>query len=224
MISRHLRVGVLTAALLAAGAVTASGQDAPDQLSFSFTTAKAKTSAGWNLEAEFPRRRFVDEITIAFPPGTKIDRTAVPRCTASSEETDANADKVQGVCPPESQIGTGKATVYVGDDPKPTVFDLALYNHTTVTIVDIRLGGKTAFFSGATMKGRRLVIPLDRTPELKARITGVELTVEKGGTRRKPYLRTPATCPAKGRWTASIAAREAGAGRVTTSDATACRR
>ncbi|HEX8122759.1 MAG TPA: hypothetical protein VF549_16005 [Solirubrobacteraceae bacterium] len=222
---RHVRLGVLTAALFALLAVAAPAQtDAPDQFSFAFTTAKAKAPAGYSVEGEFPRRRIIDQIAISFPAGTKFDTAAVTRCTASEEEVSNNPDGVAGACPAESKIGTGKGTAYLGDNPDPVVFDLGLYNRKGGAILDIMLNGKTAFSAGPTITGRKMTIPLSLTPSLNARITAFELSVPKAGTKRKPYLRTPATCPAAKKLTASLTARENGAGSETTKDTTVCKR
>jgi hypothetical protein len=222
---RHVRTGVLTLAILALSAVSATGQGVPpDELSLAFTSAKAKTPAGFSVEAEFPRQRIIDQIVVDFPSGTKFNTAAVTRCTATVEEIEANEGGVAGACPAGSKIGTGKGTAYLGDNPDPVVFDLGLYNRKNGMTVDIMLNGQTAFFATATIAGRRLTIPLSLTPGLNARITAFELDVARKGTARKPYLRTPATCPASRKLSSSIAARENGAGSVTTKDTTACRR
>src|SRR5687767_11418531 len=116
---RHVRTGVLTVAILALSAVTATGQDAPDELSFAFTTAKAKAPAGVSIEGEFPRQRVIDQIVVNFPPGTKFDTAAVARCTASDEEIQNNEGGVAAACPAASKVGTGKGTAYLGDGPDP---------------------------------------------------------------------------------------------------------
>ena len=74
------------------------------------------------------------------------------------------------------------------------------------------LAGKTAFFAAPIVVGRKMTIPLSQTPSLNARITAFELTSPRRGTARKPYLRTPATCPKNRKLAASLAARENGAG------------
>ena len=225
MIRRHRALmGVLTASLLAFGAVTASGQDPEDQLSFAFTAAKAKSHAGYSIEAEFPRQRIIDQITVLFPASTKIDTAAVTRCTATDEEIEANEGGVAAACPAKSKVGTGKGTAYIGDGPDPIVFDLGLYNRKGEMIVDIMLNGQTAFFSSGPITGRKLVIPLSLTSSLNARITAFEMSVRKAGTRRKPYVRTPSACPASRKLTATVSAREFNAGSVTTTDTTTCRR
>jgi hypothetical protein len=69
-----------------------------------------------------------------------------------------------------------------------------------------------------------MTISLGLTPQLNARIVAFELSIPKAGTARKPYVRTPATCPSSRKLTATIAARENGAGTATTRDTTVCRR
>ena len=220
----HVRTGVLTVAILALSAVTAAGQDAPDEFSFAFTSAKAKASAGVSIEGEFPRQRVIDQIIVNFPPGTRFDTAAVKRCNATDQEIENNEQGVAGACPAASKVGTGKGTAYLGDGAEPIVFDLGLYNRKGGMILDIMLAGKTAFFAAPSIVGRKMTIPLSQTPSLNARITAFELTVSKKGTARKPYLRTPATCPKSKKLSASLAARENGAGTVTTKDTTTCRR
>lgn len=224
MTTRHARLGAFTAVLLGLGAAAAPAQTADDQLSFSFTTAKAKAAAGWSMEAEFPRQRIIDRLVVSFPAGTRFDRRALTQCTASQDEVSNNPEGVKGACPAAAKIGSGKGTAYLGDGPDPVTFDLGMYNHSGGALVDIMLNGKTAFTALATISGRKMTIPLDLTPGLNARITGVELSVRRAGTARKPYLRTPPTCPKNRKLTASVAARENGAGTVTTKDTTTCRR
>src|SRR5215212_9275218 len=221
---RHVRLGVLTAALFALSAAAAPAQTGDDTLSFSFTTAKAKAPAGYSVEGEFPRQRIIDQITISFPAGTKFDTAAVTRCTASDEEVSNNENGVAGACPAKSKIGTGKGTAYLGDSPDPVVFDLGLYNRKGGAILDIMLNGKTAFSAAPVISGRKMTIPLNLTPSLNARITAFELSVKSAGTKRKPYLRTPATCPKAKKLIASLTARENNAGSVTTKDTTVCKR
>ena len=69
-----------------------------------------------------------------------------------------------------------------------------------------------------------MTFDLFRAKELNARITGFELVVKRAGTSKKPYVRTPATCPSSRKLTAKISLRESGAGTATTSDTTTCAR
>ena len=221
---RHIvaAASVATALLVAAG--PAAGQTAPDQLSFSFTTAKAKAPAGWAVEAEFPRQRIIDQIAITFPAGTKFDRRATAQCTTSSADASAAPGGVAASCPAASKIGSGKGTAYLGDGPDPVTFDLGFYNHRDGALLDIMLGGKTAFSAPVTFRGAKMTIPLRLTPGLNARITAFELAIRRSGTARKPYLRTPGACPSNKKLNASVTARENGAGSETTRDTTTCRR
>jgi hypothetical protein len=223
---RHVLAGVLTAACVIAGTTTAPAQDpVDDQFSFAFTTARAAAPAGFNIEAEFARQRIIDQIAITFPPNTRFDTKAVTRCPEATEEEVQQAENgISDICPASSKVGTGKGTAYLGDNPDPITFDLGLYNRKGGLVLDIMLNGKTAFWAEPTIVGRRMTIPLSQTPSLNARITAFELTVARKGTRRKPYVRTPAACPRSRKLTATLAARENGAGTETTRDTTACRR
>ena len=225
MISRPARTGLLATALFAVGAAAAPAATAPDTLSFAFTTAKAKAPAGYSVEGGFPRQRIIDRITIDFPAGTTFDTSALPKCASFTDEEVKAAERgISDICPATSKLGTGKGTAFIADNPSPAVFDLDLYNRANGAILDIKLGGKTAFAAYPTITGRRMTIPLTLTPGLKARITAFELTVPRMGKLTKPYLRTPAACPANKKLTATITAGENGAGSVATKDTTACRR
>jgi hypothetical protein len=223
MLLRHGAAGALTLALASLGASSALGQtDGKDTLSFAFTSAKAKTSAGYNVEGEFPRRRIIDQLTINFPPGTKIDTANVQRCATNDAAITGAANGVRDVCPAQSKVGTGKGTAYLGDAADPITFDLGVYNVAGGAIIDIMLNDKTAFYSVAKISGRKMTVPLDQTPSLNSRITAFELSIKKAGGARQPYVRTPATCPKSRKLSASMAAREHNAGTVTTKDTTAC--
>jgi transglutaminase-like putative cysteine protease len=222
----HVLAGVITAACAAlAIAPAAPAQDQADQFSFAFTTARAAAPAGFNIEGEFPRQRIIDQIAISFPPGTIFNSRAVRRCPRFTDEQVQQAENgVQDLCPAASKIGTGKGTAYLGDAPDPITFDLGLYNRAGGMVLDILLNDKTAFWAAPTLAGRKLTIPLTQTPDLNARITAFEIAISRKGTARRPYLRTPASCPRSRKHAASLAARENGAGTVTTRDTTACRR
>lgn len=209
---------------MAAAATAAPAATAPDKLDFKFTTTKAKSAAGYKVKATFPRQRIIDRITIKFPAGTKFDTRAVARCSFTDAQLEAAPNGVSDVCPAASKLGTGTGTAFLGDGKDPVVFDLGLYNHAGGAVLDISLGGKTAFSAFPTISGRSMTIPLTQTPSLKARITAFTLSVAKKGKASKPYLRTPATCPKSKKLTATVAARENGAGSVTTKDTTTCRR
>lgn len=225
MTSRLAHAALLAVALFAVGAAAAPAATAPDTLSFAFTTAKAKAPAGYNIKAAFSRQRIIDRITIDFPAGTKFDTSALTKCGSFTDaQLKAAENGISDLCPASSKLGTGKGTAYLGDTPDPVVFDLDLYNRTNGVVLDIKLGGKTAFDAFPTIAGRRMTIPLTLTPGLKARITAFELTVPRKGKPAMPYLRTPATCPSNKKITATITARENGAGSVATKDTTACRR
>lgn len=224
MISRLARTGLVASALLAAAATAAPAATAPDKFDFAFTTKNAKSAAGYKIKADFPRQRIIDRMTINFPAGTKFDTRAVVRCTATSDQVDAAPNGVSDVCPAASKVGTGTGTAFLGDGTAPVVFQLGLYNRANGALLDIVLGGKTAFTSVPTISGRRMIITLSQTPSLKARITAFKLSIAKKGKASKPYLRTPSKCPSSKKLTATITARENGAGSVTTKDTTACRR
>ncbi len=222
--SGRLLLASVVSALLAAPAA-APAQTGADSFSLSFTTPRAGAPTGFDLEAEFRPQRVIDQITVAFPRGTRALPGAVPRCRATDAQVEQEGIEISELCSAASRIGTGTGAAVFGDATTPVTFELVLYNWTRRrTILDIRAGGVSAFVAFPRLAGSRLVIPLTLAPEIDARITAVELRVPRAGTRRRPFLRTPATCPRGGRLTASITARQAGAGSVTTRDRMPCRR
>ncbi len=222
--SGRLVLASVVSALLAAPAA-APAQTGADTFSFSFTTPRAGAPTGFDLEAEFRPQRVIDRVTVAFPRGTRVVPGATPRCRATDAQLEQEELEISDLCRAASRIGTGTGTAVFGDATAPVTFELVLYNWTRRrTILDIRAGGVSAFVAFPRFAGSRLVIPLTLAPEIDARITAVELRVPRAGTRRRPFLRTPAACPRGGRLTVSITAREAGAGSVTTRDRTPCRR
>ena len=220
---RHAVAGLVPLAALVLGAATPSAVAADeDSFSFAFTTAKAKSAAGYSMEAEFPTQRIIDQLTITLPRGTKVDTRAVPRCTATSEQ--AEEQPLSELCPSGSLVGTGKGSAFIADNPTPTTFDLEYYNFGFGAVISILLNGNQAFTSPVRYKGRKQVIDLSLTPDLNARIVSFSLDVDKAGTAKKPLFRTPLTCPKNRKLTASVTAHEDGDGSVTTRDTSRCKR
>ncbi len=221
---------VVAAGLLALPAAGAPAQTPPDEFSFSFTTARAGAPAGFNLEGEFRRQRVLYQVVFTLPRGTRLHPGAARRCRATIEQIDdtmaQTPNGIRGLCPAESRIGTGAATVLLGDSPTPIPFELELYNWTGRRIlVDIRGDGTSAFVSAMDIEGRRLVLDLSLAPQINSRVSAFEMSVRRAGTRRRPYVRTPVACPRARRIAAAMTAREAFiGGSVTTRDTTTCRR
>jgi hypothetical protein len=219
---RHA-LGVLSLAALVLGASPASGAVADeDSFAFAFTTAKAKSATGYSMDAEFPTQRIIDRLTITLPRGTKVDTGAGTECGLTQDEYAGG--RVADQCPAKSMIGTGTGTAFVLDSATPTTFDLEYYNLEDGALIDILANGEHAFVSPVTYRGRKQVIDLSLAPSINARITAFSLDVERAGTAKKPVFRTPGTCPKSRKLAASITAREAGAGSVTTRDTSRCKR
>jgi hypothetical protein len=222
--SGRLLLASVVAALLAVPAA-APAQAGADTFSLSFTTARAGAPTGFDLEAEFRPQRVIDRLTVAFPRGTRNLPGAVPRCRATDAQVEQEEVDISELCRASSRIGTGTGMAVFGEATTPLTFELVLFNWTRGrTLLDIRAGGTSAFVAFPEFDGSRLVIPLTLAPEIDARVTSIELSVRRAGTRRRPFLRTPAVCPRSGRLTSAIIAREFGAGSVTTRDRTPCRR
>ena len=150
---------------------------------------------GGDNQPPVPRRT-----RIRLPKGTRIDRGAVPRCVADDAEIASNG---VGVCPAASRVGGGTGTAYIGSaEQLPMV----------VTIINGRNG---ILLVGATQTGAVLriltgvvrsnvidaVVPPVRLPNgREATPTSLAVDFPAAGTRARPFLRTPRTCPRDGRW------------------------
>jgi hypothetical protein len=195
-------------------ATAAPAQTGPDTYTQTFTSAKRGVQAGATAKATFPQQRVIDEITVAYPSGTKFDASAETTCDKTQDEVSGTGGP-GAVCPAGSKVLTGKAVAYVGANPAPSHFELVGYNRKGGLFLDIRLGGQTAFVAFPQIAGRRVITTLPRAPEINARITEFSLTFARTGSKAEPYLRTPKSCPKSGKLAGSVSARAAGATKTT---------
>src|SRR5215210_5618583 len=137
--------------------------------------------------------------TAHLPPGSKIDTKAVPRCDFTPEALEQAGGPSEG-CPEGSQVGSGQAAILLGDTP--LTIGLRAFNRSEGLWVEYAL--PDPLFGPATIDGRHIEIPLDAARELNARPTRFTLDFPKAGTKRKPWARTPGSCPKKRKWRASV--------------------
>lgn len=155
----------------------------------------------------------VRDTLLKFAPGTKINPSVVPYCTASVEEVQSTAGSA---CPAGSLIGTGTAEAVTGfgagiDPVKETIKAFNRKNGLYLLLQPEGAVGQTAVLE-SKLSGLNLRTPVPpfclpggTPPECKngeAVLTRFELTTKaksKGsGKRKKNYITTPPKCTKKG--------------------------
>jgi hypothetical protein len=203
MSSRFLALAA-TLALPTAAAVAQSAQAPTLKLKLSRT---AKSNSGLTVGATFGtdasgKARILTATKMSLPKGTVFNTKAVARCTASFDQVSAAPGGAKDVCPPASKIGSATAAAILGDGTTPTDFTGSVWNFAAGPLVELDIGTTPAYFISSTLKANSVLFDLSNAPSLNAHATKVSLKIAKAGTRSKPFLRTPRSCP-KGRWTAS---------------------
>jgi hypothetical protein len=221
------RVVALAAALsLPATAAFAQGAQAP--------TVKvklsrfAKVASGLQLGATFGlgrdgKRRILTATKLVLPRGTTFNTKAVARCTATDDQISAAPGGAADVCPPASEIGSATAQVYIGEGATPVEFGGSIWNFSGEMLVELDIGDTPAYYIAGTIKANTVSYSLSTTEQLNARAAKVTIKLDKAGTKRRPYLRTPSTCP-EGRWKASAVDTFSGGVTQTARTTIACRK
>jgi hypothetical protein len=179
----------------------------------------------------------VRTVRIKFPSGFHLNANAVAKCKESTLE---DPNKGPTACPAKSIIGSGKAAADARPLlPTPVQAQLTAYNG----VVDVDVNGQPqAPVSGilvvahATSLDATTLLPgeihgstlvLNLTPNDPANpgpyiIRDIALRLRRAGTAKKPYARSPKTCP-KGGWKFSQTDTfDTGAAPVTAKDTVAC--
>jgi hypothetical protein len=216
-------VGCL-ALVLAAVAVAATEQN----YSQNYSSKKVKTSVGTTFSTDSvdpantennkqPNR--VTNFDITFPKGTKIDYKAIPTCNATEDDFAAQDDS-DDACPKGSKVGSGtvKASLpYNGTAELTGTVDAYNAKNSLLLYVQIAspLGNQTLLIKGS-LKGTLLktTVPRNCIPpgvpsngckdgsgvSRDAILTEFTLKTKKAGSSKKPFMRSPATCPASKTW------------------------
>ncbi len=205
--SRIRALALLTvAALLAVAGVAIAAKATRSTAQVKFSTKKPGKSTSLNLTAKFGhdangKYAILTNTELRLPKGTKIDTAALTACTATEQQvTDQGADRV---CPAGAKLGTGTADVIVGDGTSPLHYEGPLYNFKKQILLELQVGGAPAYEIIGDIKGSKVDFPLTNAEQLGTHPTKVTLKIAKHGTARKPYLRTPTTCPT-GTWKGSL--------------------
>ena len=234
---RHL-TRTLTATAVATAALAwapgAVGADERVDAEIAFTSQEPGSSTGLRLVAEYknPSDPNAKPPPLAgahfdLPPGTRIDNDAVPKCRATDGEIYARG---RGACPAETLIGTGRLVALTGAGPPADPFDgEALFfngDGEIIEIVLVRGTDRAAGFDRIKISGSRLTahppsLP-GGPPDGRTAIKRVELDAPARLPGARPYLTTPATCPADRLWRASASFSFDDGGSTTVQDTLPC--
>ncbi len=197
------------AAVFALGALAAPAfaEGPRAELSIPFKVAAPGTETGLNMDLRYlhPENReerppTIQKLAIRLPPGTRLDPSALPACTASNEEIQARG---RDACPPETQVGTGTLDVYLGTPDDPHRTDLALFNGPGMIIEVLLFEGtnttaaleRLPVTDGATISGEPVQVPPGAPPERRFSASRIVWDIPARGG----YLVTPPACD--GTWT-----------------------
>lgn len=166
----------------------------------------AKGASGVTVTATFGtgadgKPRILTATKVSLPKGSVFDIAAVKRCTATQDQINA-AGGLENACPPAAEIGTATAEAFIGDNPTAFEFSGPVFNYTGGPLVELDLNDVPAYYISSTIKGNAVTFDLSNAESLNARATKVTLKIDNAGSKRKPWLRMPKTCP-KGKWSAS---------------------
>jgi hypothetical protein len=208
---RNLMRGAVGALAAAAALVTPVAQaDERAELEASFTTRAPGTPTGLRLAAEYknpsdPNAKPPPLEGAAFdlPPGTRIDTSAAPRCTATDDQIRALG---RHACPPESKVAEGRLVAMTGTPADPFDGEALFFNGDgqIIEIVLVRGSDQAAGFDRITVDGSTLTahpptIP-GGPPDGRTAIRRVELNAPVRSEGGRPYITTPPACD--GEWLA----------------------
>ena len=222
---RKLIVAALVGCLALAVSAVAYAETVQNY-SQTFTAKKTKTSTGTSFSTDStdeanPKNQQPNRVTnfdITFPKGTKINYKAIPACKATEDEF-ASANDPDDACPKGSKIGTGTVKARLPFESEDLTGTVDAYNAKNALLLFVQvqspLGNQTLLIKGS-LKGILLKTTVPRncippgipsndckdaqgTPQ-DAILTEFKLKTKKAGTKKKPFMQTPATCPSSGDW------------------------
>jgi hypothetical protein len=206
---RHAAIfvlGVVALALLVPSAAADTTAPLYAKMKQRFTTSEPGHATGWSFDGalkpypageQVPPQRSVDFV---FPRGTRGNLGAVPSCLASDEQITSEG---LAACPAAAQVGTGEAGLFFG-----TAGTLTTQLHVFVAEPELVVAFTSE--SGAVLRVLRGTVTRDRITATLPPVSapgGYELAVvtfklefPRAGTRKRPLLRTPKSCPKSKRW------------------------
>lgn len=183
-LTRSMLAGVILAVVLTTSVAFAASQQTYSQ---KFTVKHPGQSAGMSFSAAGSTQ--AKTVTLTFPPGTKINTGALPKCFNTS------------ACPAKSKIGSGQATVMLA--MSPIRLPVTAYNraHGMALAIKSSLGAPVVLAPTLSQGKLTITIPSLQVGDAPLVLTDLKLTISKIGTGSKAYVKTPPSCPKQGAWT-----------------------
>lgn len=194
---RWTLIGALLAAMLTTSVAVAAVQQSYSQ---KFTVKKPNQSTGMTFAATQPGTAPVSAktVTLAFPAGTKINPNAIPKCSMPPS------------CGAQSKLGSGSAVMLVSGVPI-TLSGVSVYNTSggLAVVVSTGLPGVPPAALQIARSGLKLTlalppgfpVPVPGGGTVTGVLSSLSLSMGKAGTPKKPYVKTPSTCPKGNAWT-----------------------
>jgi hypothetical protein len=207
------RVTLLVAAIgLTASATALGSQQFVSTFAGTYTAQTSSSPSGFDALATWSdpgepggKPKEVQKIKVAFPPGSKLDTTALPTCNASAEDI---ANLAVRACPAKTKLGEVRGQgVYAGGPPFNTF--ATLFNAKREIIVVVTLDDShgrllTDFRDDVRRSSITINLKIGRGISLIRFQAHVPTHFRKRGRKRKAYFRTPPSCPASGAWTTTV--------------------
>jgi hypothetical protein len=221
-------VAAFAVALQPAGAARSRDLGPYDHFEFKYTSKKPDTRTGFRYRVRLHQKGdeqppTVRQLRLAFAPGSRIDRGAVPACTATDDEL---MNQGTGACPTSSRVATGEAGVYIGTaTPANLHATVFATKGGVVAVLTSDSGSVIKLLRGKYTGPRTLVVPIPPTPlgnGKEAALVRFELDIAAAGSRKRPWIRSPKTCTSKG-WDVVYAPLFDPIGRVKLVDNTRCK-
>lgn len=150
---------------------------------------------GGDAQPPVPRRT-----RIRLPKGTRIDRGAVSRCMADQGEITSRG---VGVCPAASRVGGGTGTAYLGTATQVPLVVSVVNGKDDLLLIAATESGLVLRILVGVVRGHVIDAQIPPSPlpnGREATPTSLTIDVRAAGSRSRPFLRTPRTCPRTGRW------------------------
>jgi hypothetical protein len=202
-------VALAVTALAGLSAAAAYAAATKSKVKTSFSTKATKKSTSLNLTSTLGHDAngnygILTHTTVNLPNGTKFDKSTVPACQATDQEIANDPGGANKLCPANTKLGDVTADVII---VPPTPIHLAgpMFNRPgNKVIVELLNNGAPAYDIDGTIKGRSMDFPLPNAEQLGTKPTKITVSIPKHGTARKPFMRTPPTCPKSGKWKGSV--------------------
>ena len=191
----------LAAAVLAVVAASAYASDQRTAtLEASFPPGKAGAASAVELHMTWAdpgepagKPQSLHLLRLDFPPGTKINTAALPRCRATNKRI---AKRGPSACPRRTRLGTGESLLTSGQ--QQLAAKIVLINARRQIIVVVRVGKSTLAVYRDTVAGSTVTVHFALPPSLSLLDLSIHIPVHVRG--RRVYFSTPPPCPADGLW------------------------